>query len=207
MSNGAVSRAWASERVSPFASEPMCTPGIIQGPQLYLGLLRTSSCKPWSPGTNGGTTTFKVTTVRTAAIQKSWLGQNRDGNNLLEEVDSNSNVLAALHSGKRNDEPVAELRYSTADQPTSRDPFAIRFRLSSHLLCTFMPSVALHVVEFTFLGGFESLPLRQRFVSKKFSALADRWFMSDFVRDYRLQDQFARATPAAAVRIPRYRLR
>jgi hypothetical protein len=26
-----------------------------------------------------------------------------------------------------------------------------------------MPSVALHVVEFTFLGGFESLPLRQSF--------------------------------------------
>ena len=26
-----------------------------------------------------------------------------------------------------------------------------------------MPSVALHVIEFTFSGGFESLPLRQNF--------------------------------------------
>jgi hypothetical protein len=29
--------------------------------------------------------------------------------------------------------------------------------------CTFVPSVALHVVEFTFLGGFESLPLGRPF--------------------------------------------
>jgi hypothetical protein len=38
---------------------------------------------------------------------------------------------------------------------------AIRFTVYQCFSCTFVPSVALHVVEFTFLGGFESLPLRQ----------------------------------------------
>jgi hypothetical protein len=44
--------------------------------------------------------------------------------------------------------------------------FAIRLaiRLSWYhcFLCTSVPSVALHVVEFTFLGGFESHSLRQQ---------------------------------------------
>jgi hypothetical protein len=41
------------------------------------------------------------------------------------------------------------------------NPFAIRLVAYQCLSCTSVPSVALHVVEFTFLGGFESLPLRQ----------------------------------------------
>jgi len=42
---------------------------------------------------------------------------------------------------------------------------AIRLRSVSRFIGAFhvliVPSVALHFVEFTFLGGFESLPLRQ----------------------------------------------
>jgi hypothetical protein len=40
------------------------------------------------------------------------------------------------------------------------DPFAIRFLVYDCFSRTSVPSVALHVVEFTFSGGFESLPLR-----------------------------------------------
>jgi len=36
------------------------------------------------------------------------------------------------------------------------DPFAIRFRVYQCFPTTFVPSVALHVVEFTFSGGFDS---------------------------------------------------
>jgi hypothetical protein len=43
------------------------------------------------------------------------------------------------------------------------DPLAIRLVVYQGFSCTFVPSVALHVVEFAFLGGFESLPLRQIF--------------------------------------------
>jgi hypothetical protein len=40
---------------------------------------------------------------------------------------------------------------------------AIRLTVYQGFSCTFVPSVALHVVEFTFLGGFEFLPLRRLF--------------------------------------------
>jgi hypothetical protein len=36
------------------------------------------------------------------------------------------------------------------------DPFAIRLLVSNCVRCTFMPSVVLHVVEFTFSRGFDS---------------------------------------------------
>ena len=48
-------------------------------------------------------------------------------------------------------------------EPDSAIRFAIRFLLYDCFPTTFVPSVALHVVEFTFSGGFESLPLRQKF--------------------------------------------
>ena len=41
------------------------------------------------------------------------------------------------------------------------DPFAIRLMVYLCFLCTYVPSVCLHVVEFTCASGFESLPLRQ----------------------------------------------
>jgi hypothetical protein len=56
--------------------------------------------------------------------------------------------------------PVLGLRRISAIQA------AIRLSGFHNSWCTFMPSVALHVVEFTFQGGFESLPLRQSFQSQ-----------------------------------------
>jgi hypothetical protein len=45
------------------------------------------------------------------------------------------------------------------------DPFAIRSSVHHCLLRTFLPSVVLHVVEFTLSSGFESLPLRHSLIA------------------------------------------
>jgi hypothetical protein len=55
--------------------------------------------------------------------------------------------------------PVVETQKHMARLPGSAefcDPFAIRLLVSHCLRRTFMPSVVLHVVEFTFSGGFDS---------------------------------------------------
>jgi hypothetical protein len=71
--------------------------------------------------------------------------------------------LVAYPSGAGSTHAV----YTTtnASLPASRG--AIRFAIRSSVFhcfsCTLVPSVALHVVEFRFLGGFEFLPLRHSF--------------------------------------------
>ena len=69
------------------------------------------------PGTGGGTTTFRYDPFG-RRIQKSGpLGTTNylyDGPNLLEEVDSSGNVLARYTHGSVVDEPLAELRATTA---------------------------------------------------------------------------------------------
>jgi len=68
------------------------------------------------PGTNGGTTTFRYDPFG-RRIQKSGpLGTTNylyDAHNLLEEVDSNGNVLAKHTQGSHVDEPLSELRSAT----------------------------------------------------------------------------------------------
>ena len=65
------------------------------------------------PGTNGGTTTFKYDPFG-RRIQKSGpLGTTNylyDGQNLVEEVDSNANMLARYTQGVGTDQPLSELR-------------------------------------------------------------------------------------------------
>jgi len=69
------------------------------------------------PGTNGGTTTFRYDPFG-RRIQKSGpLGTTDylyDGLRDIEEVDGSGNVLARYTQGKRIDEPLAELRSTTA---------------------------------------------------------------------------------------------
>jgi len=50
----------------------------------------------------------------------------------------------------------------------SGNPLAIRLLVYHCLSYVSVPSVDLHVAEFTFLGGFESLPLRQNFLIDPF---------------------------------------
>jgi hypothetical protein len=89
-----------------------------------------------------------------------------------EQRMSNEKLANTASQPSFSREPVADAQLvqgveggeEGAPTETATQQLAIRsaIRLSSYhcFPCTSVPSVALHVVEFTFLGGFESLPLR-----------------------------------------------
>ena len=85
----------------------------------------------------------------------------------LQEVHKQNNHI--VRKGERVSQAISTREPPYKNQSSSRevggicDPYAIHLLVYGYLRCTFMPSVVLHVVEFTLSCGFDSHTLPPRF--------------------------------------------
>ncbi len=97
---------------------------------------------------------------------------------LVDELDNTRNVLAPLHTKLALNRRIPARRTSLRGAGCAIHLQSVSW-FTNAFPDLFVPSVALHVVEFTFCGGFESLPLRHYFLSSTYKSVIPTVILRD----------------------------